>query len=84
MPAGAPRARRAKTRWVVTRLSWLRSPYYTCIMSQAVPLVEELTSGVCRVPGITLEQLRTALVLLGEAGTIQAEEAAGRNSFRRC
>jgi hypothetical protein len=53
-------------------------------MSQAVPLVEELTSGVCRVPGITLEQLRTALVLLGEAGTIQAEEAAGRNSFRRC
>ena len=37
-------------------------------------MVEELSSGVFRVPGLSREQLRTAIVLLDAAGTIQAEE----------
>jgi hypothetical protein len=45
-------------------------------MSQADPMVEELSNGVFRVPGMSREQLRTAILLFGAAGGIQAEEVA--------
>lgn len=39
-------------------------------------MVEELSRGVFRVPGMSREQLTTAILLLGAAGVIQAEEVA--------
>ena len=45
-------------------------------MTNAEPMVEELSSGVFRVPGFSRDQIRTAIILLGAVGTIHAEEAA--------
>ncbi|MGC9962468.1 MAG: hypothetical protein ABSE47_11290 [Acidimicrobiales bacterium] len=45
-------------------------------MTSAEPMVEELSSGVFRVPGFSRDQIRTAIILLGAVGTIHAEEAA--------
>jgi hypothetical protein len=44
-------------------------------MTQPKPIVEELSSGIFRVPGYSREQLSAAITLLDAAGTIQAEEA---------
>jgi len=40
-------------------------------------MIEELGSGVFRVPGMSREQLRTAILLFRAAGAVQAEEVAG-------
>jgi hypothetical protein len=50
---------------------------YTSLMSDAAePMVEELSSGVFRVPGMSREQLTTAILLYGAAGALQVEEVA--------